>query len=582
MKKTVLTGLAILLLVGFMLIFRRESAQIRTDLLLADSLMVDKPDSALSLLQQIGDSKHLSKEENALYALLMTQAQFKNHQPPISDSLLRIAYEYYIPGNDSLRKAQTYLYQARIDENSENKTEALKNYRKASAAALPTKNYDLLALIYNRWGGLLALQTTYDEALKVLQKSLAYSFLNKDTTKQVYALRDIGKSYSALNKHNQALYYYERALKLAELKKNTSQISDVCAVIAYVYKCTGEYDKGLSSVDRSFSLLRNPAYLWNRRSLKGDLFMRKEVYDSAAYYIDLSREKGNLNSEAVYNQLMSELEKRKGNYEKAVGYSRAYIDCLSKIVDKQRETAIARLQKKYDYSVMKNENSQLKISGQKRDNVILVIGIIAIITVALFIYYYNRKRAVKRAMKQEIRKMEDDLVNQRLIYTQERTIEMQKHQNELLKKEKEMGARISEKTEALKQHQEKERELKEHLFQMDAIVRKINTFNSMKPLQRSRSESQFTLSYGELSNLEEAVNLCYDNFTERLRKEFPKLKDDDIHLCCLIKMKVPYKNIMSLLDTNELALKKRRYRIKHDKMELGEDIASLDEFLSTY
>ena len=104
----------------------------------------------------------------------------------------------------------------------------------------------------------------------------------------------------------------------------------------------------------------------------------------------------------------------------------------------------------------------------------------------------------------------------------------------------------------------------------------------MKPLQRSKSGSCFTLSFQELSDLEEAVNICFDSFASRLRDEFPKLKDDDIHLCCLLKMKVPTKNILSLLDTNEPALKKRRYRIKHDKMDLPDDFSSLDEFLLNY
>jgi hypothetical protein len=61
----------------------------------ADSLMETHPDSALTLLKHITDSKGLSSSNQALYALLMSRALDKNNIEVQSDSLIRIATAYY-------------------------------------------------------------------------------------------------------------------------------------------------------------------------------------------------------------------------------------------------------------------------------------------------------------------------------------------------------------------------------------------------------------------------------------------------------------------------------------------------------
>ena len=44
----------------------------------ADSLMVNQPDSALSLLESIGNTDTLLRADKVYYALLLTQARDKN------------------------------------------------------------------------------------------------------------------------------------------------------------------------------------------------------------------------------------------------------------------------------------------------------------------------------------------------------------------------------------------------------------------------------------------------------------------------------------------------------------------------
>lgn len=89
------------------------------------------------------------------------------------------------------------------------------------------------------------------------------------------------------------------------------------------------------------------------------------------------------------------------------------------------------------------------------------------------------------------------------------------------------------------------------------------------------------LSDEEQDNLAEIVNICYNNFTDRLWKKFPTLTKADISLCCLIKIGISNSNMLYLLDTSKVALKKRKNRLKHDKMGMDEN-DSLDEFIMKF
>ena len=86
----------------------------------------------------------------------------------------------------------------------------------------------------------------------------------------------------------------------------------------------------------------------------------------------------------------------------------------------------------------------------------------------------------------------------------------------------------------------------------------------------------------DMKNLFEAMNFCYDGFEKRLREEYSALTTDDVYVCCLLRMGVSNANIVLLLGSNEEALKKRKYRIKREKIGLGKDGLSLEDFLAKY
>ena len=104
---------------------RKEKTQL-PELLHAESVMFDHPDSALHILETMPmPSARRDKENHALWCLLVTQAKVKQLMKISSDSLVRIAYNYYKPTDNARRKAMAALYMGDINYELGNIEEAM-------------------------------------------------------------------------------------------------------------------------------------------------------------------------------------------------------------------------------------------------------------------------------------------------------------------------------------------------------------------------------------------------------------------------------------------------------------------------
>ncbi|MDR3140973.1 MAG: hypothetical protein LBU37_04530 [Tannerellaceae bacterium] len=112
------------------------------ELVRAEEQMDVNPDSAFILLEEIkkksGDSlisKTLSKKQYALWCLLLTQAQDKNRIAQTSDSLIRVAVDYFEKKNDAPHLMKAYYYNAVIYHDMGDSPRAQEYYLKALDAA---------------------------------------------------------------------------------------------------------------------------------------------------------------------------------------------------------------------------------------------------------------------------------------------------------------------------------------------------------------------------------------------------------------------------------------------------------------
>lgn len=609
MKKLVLFILIVLLLACILYVFH-TSRPVRKDLLLADSLMTEHADSSLSILQNIKTPIGLSDKNRALYALLMTQAMFKNYLSVESDSLIRIAADYYKESRDSLRKGWAFYYSARVYQNMDEEKKALDYYQKASIAASATRDYKLLDLIYNYWGLLLQKKKPYNDGIQKLKKSLEYSELRKDTLGQIQVLSDLGWSCIWKEDYAQALLYFQKGLKLIKATNNIKLLSSFYHNLGVLYWRKKNYNLALNYINKSLRLEQDSLKVIPSYNVMAGIYLGMHKYDSSRFYINKVGMGITFYSKANYYNNLSKLEKGVGNYKEAIVYRDLYMAYNDSIENAEDDIEITKLQKKYDYSVIENENSILKIERQNR-NIFVLLLLVIMIAIVFSGYFYFLKEC---ARKEKSLREKEDLLRFHLLQSQNKTILLQQQQQELFAREEELKQsvqremqltdNISDKEEKLSAfqlreeelageimkikeelhlHSQKEQELKKCIFNGNAVVKKILSLDTLSSVQRIKLKEQFVLSPEEQDDLFKAVNICFDNFVDRLRLQYPKLMGDDVYLCCLLRMNLTKNNILLLMDITEDALKKRKQRIKSGRIEeLKDNAIYLMDFLSSF
>ena len=141
----------------------------------AESVMFDHPDSALHILESMPmPSARWEKENHALWCLLTTQAQYKQVMRIPSDSLVRIAYDYYNATDNARRKAMAALYMGNINYNLGNIEEALGYYLEGKTEIEKTEDYKTGYLIMSSLGKLYLYRNLSDYALESCTQAFKY------------------------------------------------------------------------------------------------------------------------------------------------------------------------------------------------------------------------------------------------------------------------------------------------------------------------------------------------------------------------------------------------------------------------
>lgn len=557
-------------------IYQKRTHQINASLLQIEQLMYERPDSAWKILQHMPSISQLRKEEQALHALLFTQAQYKNYIPVKSDSLLQIAEAYYRTSSDSLHKAWTLFYLAQYYRDSDEKEKALSYFQQANIASRNIENNQFKFLLNLHWANLLSDEDAENKGIEKYQTANKYAILLKDTLKQIDLFERWGWCYLLNGKYNQADSLFKEAMSLSmktEIKFLEKNLLAQLATTAYLKK---EYFLALNLINRSISLEKDSTELYPLWANKANIFLSMNQYDSVRTYLQKDIRNSTLHQKAGKQKIWYQYEEKMNNLPKALEYSKRYAELLDTIYQKELSSKIIELQHKYDYSLIQSENKLLKIKRQ-RLYISLTAICMAVLTVAVIFFY--KRREEKRKLAEQMQS-KDDLMKEMRLQLQEKTIDLHAAQEKIIEKETALDKELSQREKMRSEYSSKEAAMRKEILRHSEIIRKMEQLNKMSQQDKIQSRS-VVLSDEEQDNLAEVINICYNNFTDRLWKKFPTLTKADISLCCLIKIGISNSNMLYLLETNKVALKKRKNRLKHDKMGMDEN-DSLDEFIMEF
>ena len=579
----------------------------------AEAMMYRYPDSALHILQGIQPDIPSENEQYATWALLMTQAQYKN-QIEQSDSLINIAYSYFTKHDNAQRKALALYYKGILRHESHHAEDALSFYLEAATEIEKTNDYQLGFLINSEVGLMYLYRKLNDYAMEYFEKAHHNAALSDNQTYIAFSFIYIARAFSQKKQYNKAIEYYEKAIKIGQVNNYPTILASAMNETSFLFLKTGENKKALQYAKDCIKIKKTDQRIFSL----GDTYRYLKMYDSAYFYLNQACLSPNIHTARSAYQALYYISQEEKDYKKAVEYSNKlwfYQDSIGKT---DRNKALIEMQEKYDQQKIINENNLSQIKKDRIIRNVLIALIILSFIIAITNYLYQRKIV---SQKQEISEKEEKiryftmkihenetLINRNKMRIEELTIQMEgsleikeqwkeqnkirqeiQQQNETLKLENNnLQNHISNYAQSLKE-KSKELEAMEHLSKENQYLHKREAFLCNQLIKQTELFNKLkTTKYIDnklWQEIKEKIDLLFDNYTKRLCHQIPSLTDGDIQICCLIKLRFSNGDIANMLAISPPSVSKRKLRLKERIVQeigsLGEN-QSLDLWLMEY
>ena len=579
----------------------------------AEAMMYRYPDSALHILQGIQPDIPSENEQYATWALLMTQAQYKN-QIEQSDSLINIAYSYFTKHDNAQRKALALYYKGILRHESHHAEDALSFYLEAATEIEKTNDYQLGFLINSEVGLMYLYRKLNDYAMEYFEKAHHNAELSNNQTYIAFSFIYIARAFSQKKQYNKAIEYYEKAIKIGQVNNYPTILASAMNETSFLFLKTGENKKALQYAKDCIKIKKTDQRIFSL----GDTYRYLKMYDSAYFYLNQACLSPNIHTARSAYQALYYISQEEKDYKKAVEYSNKlwfYQDSIGKT---DRNKALIEMQEKYDQQKIINENNLSQIKKDRIIRNVLIALIILSFIIAITNYLYQRKIV---SQKQEILEKEEKiryftmkihenetLINRNKMRIEELTIQMEgsleikeqwkeqnkirqeiQQQNETLKLENNnLQNHISNYAQSLKE-KSKELEAMEHLSKENQYLHKREAFLCNQLIKQTELFNKLkTTKYIDnklWQEIKEKIDLLFDNYTKRLYHQIPSLTDGDIQICCLIKLRFSNGDIANMLAISPTSVSKRKLRLKERIVQeigsLGEN-QSLDLWLMEY
>ena len=373
-----------------------DKNDIHKELALADYYITRQPKISLQILDSINN---IPIKKDYYFALLYSQAQYRNAIKISNDSLIKIALRHYSTCSDSTMKARTFLVAAQIYRKLEYNDIALNYIHKA--AATNTDDNWITSNIYYIWGILLRDAGDINSSIEKIELSLAYAQKGQDTTLIISRMRELGYNYLAHNNYDQSLSYINRAIELSQKSKSFADLSMLYGRKAQLFRFLGNFTEALNNINNAllYNEHNNKKGQLSNLNYKGRLLLMSGAIDSVEYYLEQGKDTTALGS---YYECMSLLREKQGDYKAALEYSKLCSRYLLKLASKIENDKIARLDKQYNTARVEAENKALKIRQQQNWlymlALIIAVGIIAFTAYAIFAH---RRKKMLEIMRQQ-------------------------------------------------------------------------------------------------------------------------------------------------------------------------------------
>ncbi|WP_458409204.1 tetratricopeptide repeat protein [Bacteroides congonensis] len=489
--------------------------------------MEARPDSALFILESISSPQKLPRADRALYALLLTQAKYKNYIVLEDDSLIKTAVEYYGDRKKSLYAAKAHYYWGATYRDMGYTSFAVEEYLTA-IRLMPVKD-DFLAMIYDNLAECYEEDELDNVAMDAYRK--AYQIL-KGKSGQAYPLRGIARMFLLQNRKDSALCYYQQALDCALEVQDSDVVGAVYHDFAIVYNEKKDYVQANKYVSKAIAMMDYDMSI-NACLLKAKIMLNLNMLDSASYFFNKDIERLDIYGKAICYNGMYQIAKKREEWKTATESMDVYKVLYDSIQVMTDNKELNRLMDKHQLE----EHKRVLSEHTKMLVVSLAIVFVSLMVICVFCFMWNDRKRKKRyiALQQEL--------------TQKRVDTM------LLKEE------ISESN---KEDIDKKRsELTEQQIQLCiSMLKTTNCYDQLEALEKA-TPKQLLAMRSLRKEMRSSISRSFVDVMENLQGRYPALTGDDVFYCVLSLLCCSKSVIMELMDATSDALKTRKSRIKN-------------------
>lgn len=585
------------------------------ELVHAESVMFDHPDSALHILEDMPmPSARRDKEDHALWCLLVTQAQYKQVMKISSDSLVRIAYDYYKPTKNSRRKAIAALYMGCINYDLGNIEEAMQYYLEGKTEVEKTDDYKTGYLIMFSLGKLYLFRDFADYALEAC--SSAYDYAVKDSNKryQMTALRFLARCYCLTNEFPKAIDTYNKCSSISlELGQKDGYYYETQNEIALVYSNSGNLEKSLV-------LSKSLPVEYQSTVLIGKNYYYLNERDSAYIYLRKS-----LKTNSVYTKaLIYEFLYKISDTPKYRKYLKTYCDSLlfytDSVMSLDKGKEIIAYKEKYDHQKLITEQQRLKLEKADAQRMLFIITICLIVVIAVVAYFYQKRLVRKETtIRKQSEQLQDFMLQlheyetqlmQNNRYMEELREQLSSHDNDSDERHEQqeqmerLGAENSRLQTTIQDLQKRIGEYSSRLSEARKDVEQLRSLSeeSLKLKERERRLTDYVVDNHRLvaelrtrsrvlseSEWQELTQLCestWGDFIHRLLAFCPQLTEQELRLCLLIRLRFGNAQLAAIFAVSPASISQKKFRLKKHLSESGQgsfpEEMTLDRWLAEF
>ena len=471
---------------------------------------------------------------------------------------------------------------------NESMVEACKEYLKAlelmeshfQEKDLVGKKAKFMTYTYNRLGEMFEKQYMMDPALDCYRHSYDYSIISPISSYSISnALYHIGKQYDKKGDKDSADYYYIQALVNIPDSTNLYYRDMVSTQALLSYQMTHQAEMSLERLKQMAVLAADDDERLTRYTVIGNIFFEEGMYDSALLYLE----------PVLENKRNRFLQIRVANYLRIIydslGNGEKSNECMSYLAHHNEtgaENSVLVSQLSEMYKTYKSRKQEKEATIKREAAVKKTIEIVAPIAAALALVIIV---AAKWRSKKLLKKQREEA--DRVLGETE-----QQHKEELRQKQTEAEKMLEDKE---KQHlQEMESERQTHKLQQAALSGRLKRSNEelrdiSKQLEQTLSKNaqyesdtandyaafindpickhivgiahkqQFkskmdyliykddALSKEQLLDLRNAVQKHLPRFVSHIRRQYPKLTDNDMDCCYLVLLGLKEADISALM-----------------------------------